>query len=74
MVLREMATPARDPQVKGLFAADSRPLALPSRCGYPVGDRLAQRWLASNSVRGILEWSYSEAVRRAQMELRLVLA
>jgi hypothetical protein len=74
MVLREMATLGSDPHVKGLFAADSRLLSLPSRCGYWVGDRLVQRWLVSNSVRDILEWGHSEAVRRAQMELRLALA
>lgn len=72
-VLREVATQADDPPMRGLFAAGSQSGRLPSRCGYWVGDRLAQRWLATHTLLEVIGWDYTEAVHRAERELRLLL-
>lgn len=73
MVLEEITTSADEPNVRGLFAADSQARALPSRSGYWLGDRLTQRWLAAAPLQEVLEWDHPEAVRRAQTDLRFLI-
>lgn len=74
VVLEDLATSADVPRVKGLFAANSQTGALPSRSGYWLGDRLAQRWLSQHAIQDVLLWDHSEAVHRAEQELRLLSA
>jgi len=71
MVLEEITTSADEPNVRGLFAADSQARTLPSRSGYcwetdsPNGGSLLS--LSKKSLNGT-----PRAVRRAQTDLRFL--
>lgn len=70
LVLEHLNMPADASHVRGLFGSSSQTQSLPSRCGYWLGDQLAQRWLADHPVRQLLDWDRHDFISRVESQLK----